>query len=193
LQVKALLKVAAPALAGLSSKLPPKLSSQPSQPEAPLSTVTSSIKDEKKKEEHANIEVEGKVITPPESEAKPDAIAISADEIMNDTTDTTTDATDDTTISAKNTDNKKRKIGAPVLENIALSSAQVEPKPKRVLGPAMPPPRASNPDPASGVSSAKPSIVSHTAEAEDGVDLNWCPPTGQSGDGKTHLNAKFGY
>ena len=33
----------------------------------------------------------------------------------------------------------------------------------------------------------------HVQEADPEKDVKWVPPTNQSGDGTTHLNAKFGY
>lgn len=97
---------------------------------------------------------------------------------------------------------------------------QPPPKPKRTLGPAMRPPAAK---PAAGASKAPLSgkLVSRAAaqveadlallssasrraqegsaaeeglaEQEQQAAATWAPPKGQSGDGRTSLNDKFGY
>uniref|UniRef100_A0A3P9HAW6 Solute carrier family 4 member 1 adaptor protein n=1 Tax=Oryzias latipes TaxID=8090 RepID=A0A3P9HAW6_ORYLA len=59
------------------------------------------------------------------------------------------------------------------------------PKKKRVMGPSRPPGSRSKDDPGVPLSGSYP---------EDDPDYSvWIPPAGQTGDGRTHLNDKYGY
>ena len=55
---------------------------------------------------------------------------------------------------------------------------------KKVLGPARPPPKREHGAPAAAVG---------RGGRSDDTEAEWQPPQGQTGDGKTALNAKLGY
>ncbi|KAJ1921571.1 hypothetical protein H4219_000609 [Mycoemilia scoparia] len=89
-----------------------------------------------------------------------------------------------TTTTAASQDDLENEKHAPEEEK-TKEIKQSPQKRRKVAGPAMPPP--SSPQQSSGHSQVKAS--------NDGADADetWVPPSGQTGDGRTSLNEKYGY
>lgn len=207
--MRSFLKVVAPALQGLSNKsvskpVPEAVSETVSEgvseavpeavPEAVSVAVSEGVPEAVPEAVSEGVsEAVSEAVSETVSETVPETVSEGVPETVSEAVSVTVSKAVSDSIKLDDEGKKRKKIGAPVKPSKRLATSLIPQKELSVkrtvpLGPSLP-----------QTSGAATSVIKTAAPSKDlkegleGGDLNWCPPVDQTGDGKTHLNAKFGY